>query len=57
MWDHYQSAIVKNIFIPYVVYLLCFVLLVSKMAGEYLTLINQHAYEGGDSTDSSINWS
>lgn len=39
IWEQYQPAIIKAIFLPYCVYLLLLVSLTSKYAGEFLDLM------------------
>jgi len=41
MWDHYYWIIMKHIFIPFIVYLSCFIFLVSSIAGNYLKRIEE----------------
>jgi hypothetical protein len=39
LWIKYQPQIIKKVFLPYMIYLVLFVFLCSKYAGEYLAIL------------------
>jgi hypothetical protein len=45
MWTYYQPIIMKKIFVPFLVYLTCFIYLISSVAGDYLKRIKLNSTE------------
>jgi len=41
MWKYYYHAIYKRVFIPYLIYLMLFVILCSKSSGDFLDLVER----------------
>ena len=41
MWGKYQTAIIRYIFVPYMVYLIVLSLLAGAVAGEFLDILKE----------------
>ena len=39
LWSHYQPTVVKKVFMPFVIYLWCFMFLNGGVVGDYLKTI------------------